>query len=173
MLDAVVYIHWIFQCITMLGEKENLGKERRNKIQFKIDSRHSKLGVFPLISVLIYINIKKRKLLTKEFNKKVMIWEIIEWNTHRFCTVLSDGWGATSHGAKTIENTAIPDYQGFSLFQSDPSQMSHDCQNSHTKQEESAVWTVQLLKKKQNVSPVWWRQDLPVAAGKLKLLLIL
>lgn len=72
-MDAVVYIHWIFQCITMLGEKENLGKERRNKIQFKIDSRHSKLGVFPLISVLIYINIKKRKLLTKEFNKKVMI----------------------------------------------------------------------------------------------------
>lgn len=74
MLDAVAYIHWIFQCITMLGEKEHLGKEKRTKIKFKIDSRHFKLGwVFSFISVLIYINIKKRKVLTKEFNKKVMI----------------------------------------------------------------------------------------------------
>lgn len=54
MLDAVAYIHWIFQCITMLGGKEHLGTEKRTKIKFKIDSRHSKLGwVFSFISVLI------------------------------------------------------------------------------------------------------------------------
>lgn len=115
------------QCITMLGEKENHGKERRNKIQFKIDSRHSRLGFFfSFISVLIYINIKKRKLLTKEFNKKVMIWEIIEWNTQiLYCSFwwlgCHQSW--SKNHSKHCNSTG---YRGFSLFQSYQSQVSHD-----------------------------------------------
>lgn len=154
----------------MTGEKKNLRKERRNKIQFRIDSRHSKLRFFSFISVLIYVNIKKRKFLTKEFNKKVMIWKIIKQNTSRFCTVLSDGWGATSHGTKTIRNTATPDYQVFSLFQSDRSQVSHDCQNIHMKEKESAVWHSAAAQTKAKTCPQCDEgRTLPVAAEKLKL----